>query len=475
MTVTQQNIAELISIFGQERVSTNPIDLLAYSRDTYPLAMKYAAEGKKIFWPDAIVWPETTEEVAALVHFANKHTIPVMPYGGGSGIVGGVLSTTGGIIVDMKKMDQIIAIDPHSMLVRVQAGKLGKPYEDELNMAGFTGGHFPQSLYSASVAGWVAHRGAGTFSTKYGKVDEMIKSLTVVLPSGEVLDTRTLPASAAGFDLNRIFMGTEGILGIITEATLQIHPLPEKRIHMSYAVDSFDTGVEAIRRIIQKDFRPGVVRLYDEIEAHDQFGSLGIDGQAVLLFVCEGQSELVDVTAKVVKDTATQLMTDDLGQAVGEYWLENRFSTASLCRTNSNLVGVSDALEVANTYTSLAPMYHAMKEGMDQEVGPKGRVYGHASHFYHTGGNLYMIFHAFGESHEEVDDQYMRVLDAAFKACHATGGTLTHHHGVGIAKAQWMNRELGDTGFSLLKSIKHTLDPKNIMNPGKLGLPGGEA
>ncbi len=165
----------------------------------------------------------------------------------------------------------------------------------------------------------------------------------------------------------------------------------------------------------------------------------------------------------------------DLGQAVGEYWLENRFSTASLCRTNSAPAGVADALEVANTYTNLAPMYHAMKEGMDAAVGSQGRVYGHASHFYHSGGNLYMIFHAFGDKGDDVDALYLDVLDAAFRACHATGGTFTHHHGVGIAKALWMRRELGEAGFGLLHAIKNTLDPENIMNPGKLGLGEGNA
>lgn len=475
MPIPENVVSEMKDLLGPGKVSRDPVDLMAYSRDVYPLAMKYTVMGDQRFWPEAVIWPESTEEVVGLVKLAQKHAFPLIPYGGGSGSVGGAICVNGGVIVDMKRMNRIISIDDVSMTVRVEAGMLGKPYEDALNQRGLTGGHFPQSLYSASVAGWIAHRGAGTFSTKYGKVDDLVKGMTVVLPDGSVLDTRTLPASAAGFDLNRIFMGTEGTLGIITEAVLQVYPLPEKRVHRSYAVSNMSDGMEIIRRIVTRGYRPAVVRIYDPIEAMDQFGSLGItEGQCILLFACEGEADLTDLTAGYVHKQAMGLQARDLGQTVGDYWFENRFSTASFCRTDAKPTGLADALEVGNVWSRLAPMYEHMKANMDAVVGPGGRVYGHGSHFYHSGGNLYMIFHTFAEDQEQLENQYLKVLGAAFDACHAEGGTLTHHHGVGIAKALWMRRELGDAGFNLLKLIKDSLDPHGIINPGKLGLNGGQ-
>lgn len=474
MTIPESGLSDLEAILGPDGVSTDPIDLLAYSRDVYPLALKYTPMDDRRFWPDAVVWPETTEEVSELVKLAAKLNVPLVPYGGGSGSVGGAICVDGGIIVDMKKMNRILEIDGMSMTVRVQAGMIGKPYEDELNQAGFTGGHFPQSLYSATVGGWIAHRGAGTFSTKYGKIDDMVKALTVVMPDGSVLRTRSLPASAAGFDLNRIFMGTEGILGITTEAVLQIYPLPEKRVHHSYAINSMAEGVEAVRRIVTQGYYPAVVRLYDPIEAMDQFGSLDIkQGQCILLFASEGEERLTDLTAAYVHEQVMGMDALDLGSTVGDYWFENRFSTASFCRTDTIPTGLADALEVANVWSGIAPMYEHMKANMDEVIGPNGRVYGHGSHFYHSGGNLYMIFHTFAEDKESLADQYFKVLGAAFDACHAEGGTLTHHHGVGLAKARWMNRELGNAGFALLDGIKKVVDPQGIINPGKLGLNGG--
>ncbi len=462
---------ELIAVLAPERVSCNDLDRLAYARDTFPLAIKGVAQGDRTYQPDVIVWPETREEVAAVIRLAASHGIPVVPYGGGSGIVGGALSVQGGILLDLKKMNRILALDSLSLTVTVQSGALGGVLEDQLGAQGYTIGHYPQSIYSSTVGGWIAHRGIGTFSTRYGKMDDIVVSLEVVLPDGQIMTTRSVPQSAAGPDLNRLFLGAEGTLGVVTAATLKLHPLPEARTHMAFAFSSFADGVECVRRVIHRDYRPAVVRLYDPVETQAQFSSLGLEpGQAVLLFVVEGYPELVDLTARSVREIARGLKPRDLGTAVGDYWLANRFSTASLCKTLTKPYGVADALEVANVWSRLAQTYTAMKEQMEAAAGPNGQVYGHCSHFYHTGGNLYMIFHAEADSVEEVSDIYYRILDAAFKTSMGNGGTLTHHHGVGLGKGRWMPQELGDAGFGLLQRVKRAVDPTNIMNPGKLGL-----
>lgn len=462
---------ELTALLSRERVSQGEFDLLAYSRDTFPLAIKDVARGDLTYRPDVIVWPESTAEVAAIMQIAGRFGVPVVPYGGGSGIVGGALSMQGGILLDLKKLNKIIDLDPVSLTVTVQTGILGGVFEDRLNAQGYTAGHYPQSIYSSTVGGWIAHRGIGTFSTKYGKMDDIVISMEVVLPDGQVATTRTVPASAAGPDLNRLFLGAEGTLGIVTSATLKIHPLPEARMHMAFAFGSFAEGVECVRRVIHRDLRPAVVRLYDAVETQAQFGSLGLpDGQAVLLFVVEGYSDMVDLTERSIRQITGSMEARELGSVVGEYWLSHRFSTGALTRTLSKPFGVSDALEVANVYSRLSETYAAMKSAMEAAAGPSGNVYGHCSHFYHAGGNLYMIFHAEADTEAEVSDLYYRILDAAFIACQDMGGTLTHHHGVGMGKGRWMPRELGDGGFDLLRRIKGAVDPAGIMNPGKLGL-----
>jgi len=464
-------LQELTTILSPERVSFDHLDLLAYARDAFPLAIKDVALGDTTYRPDVVVWPETTEEVSAVVEFASRLGIPVVPYGGGSGIVGGALSVMGGILVDLKKMNSVVALDAVSLTVTVQSGILGGVLEEVLNARGYTAGHYPQSLYSSTVGGWIAHRGIGTFSTKYGKMDDIVLSMEVVRPDGRVITTRSVPQSAAGPDLNRLFLGAEGTLGIVTTATLKIHPLPEARVHTSFAFDSFAEGLECVRRVIHRDLRPAVIRLYDAVETQAQFGTLGLpEGQAVLLFVAEGYRDLVEVTERGIREIAASLGARELGSVVGEYWLSHRFSTAALCRTLSKPFGVADALEVANVYSRLADTYAHMKNAMEAAAGPGGIVYGHCSHFYHSGGNLYMIFHAEADSAEAVADRYYRILDAAFTACMALGGTLTHHHGVGLGKGRWMPQELGDGGFDLLQRIKRALDPAGIMNPGKLGL-----
>jgi len=469
--ISAEVVDQLVAAVGVGSVSQDPLERLAYARDTFPLAMKEAARGGRSFDSDVVVWPNSTEEVAAVIQIAARHGIPVVPYGGGSGIVGGALSVKGGILLDLKRMNRILELDPISLTVTVQAGILGAVFEGALNAQGYSAGHFPQSIYSSTVGGWIAHRGIGTFSTKYGKIDDMVVALEVVLPDGQVLNTRNVPQSAAGPDLNRLFLGAEGTLGVVTAAVLKIHPLPEVQTHMSFAFDSMAEGIECIRRVIQEEYRPAVVRLYDPVEAHAQFGHLRLpEGQAVLLFVLEGSAKQVAFTEAGIREIAGKMEARDLGRAVGDFWLKSRFSTASLCRTNAKPCGVSDALEVANTWSRLAATYELMKARMEEAAGPCGIVYGHSSHVYPTGGNLYMIFHTEADTPEEVAALYDKVLDAAFTACHELGGTLTHHHGVGLGKGRWMPMELGPGGMSLLRRIKAAVDPGSIMNPGKLGL-----
>jgi alkyldihydroxyacetonephosphate synthase len=465
--------ARLIDALGADAVSTGVATRRAYARDAYPLAIRDVVAGGTRFAPAIVVWPGSVAEVAAVITIATSEEANVVPYGGGSGIVGGALGGPRAIILDTKRLAEIEAIDVESGTVTVQAGCLGKDLEDQLNAAGFTCGHYPQSLYSSTVGGWVAHRGVGTFSTRYGKIDDLVVALDAVLPDGTLFQAKAAPQSAAGPDLKRLFLGSEGTLGVVTRVTLKVFPLPEVRVATAYQCPSFDEGLEIVRGAIQHGYQPAAVRLYDAEEARERLGASSTHpDEALLLVICEGPRELAHVTARAVGDYASKLGALDLGPELADRWLATRFNTASLVSTIASDQGVADALEVANNWRRLPDTYRAMHAAMSAAVGDAGVVYGHASHFYHSGANLYMIFHATALEGESVDERYRAVLDAAFEACLATGGTLTHHHGVGIGKRNYMHAELGDGGARILDQLRASFDPKGVMNPGKLtGIP----
>lgn len=472
LSVSPELLLALQEALAPHRVSADPLVNAAYARDAYPLALKAAADGKR--GPALVVWPESTSEVASVMGIARANRRPLVPYGGGSGIVGGALDQSGGIVVDLKRMNAIIQIDSISQTATVQPGILGERLETRLNAQGFTTGHYPQSLRSSTVGGWIAHRGVGTFSTKYGKVDDLVVAMEVVLPNGQVLRTRVVPQSAAGPDLNRLFLGSEGTLGIITEATIRIYETPTSRSKLAFDMPTFDDGLSWIRRAVQRGSAPAACRVYDAQEATINFPELELTSpRALAIAIVEGDAAPVALTTARLREWAVESAATELNPTLVDHWLARRFNTASFVRTLMTGSGVADSLEVANEWSRVTETYRAMKNAMEEAAGPLGRVYGHSSHFYHTGANLYMVFHAFAEDATALTGLYEEILDAAFRACHRTGGTLTHHHGVGLSKARWMEDELGTAGIAVLSDIKAALDPMGLMNPGKLGIPNG--
>lgn len=462
---------ELILINGGENVSTSISDKVSYARDAYPLTYKWINQGEIKYPPDYIAWPKNNEELIEIIQLCNRYQIPFTPFGGGSGIVGGALSIHGGLIIDMKKLNSILDINEKDRTVTVETGIIGQEFEEQLNKRGFTCGHYPQSIRQSTVGGWIAHRGVGTYSTKYGKIDDMVVSMKVIMPTGELVTTRNVPKSATGPNLNELFIGSEGTLGVVTEVTMKIHPLPEKEEFLAYSFDNLDQGMECIRKVIHRDMNPAVVRLYDATEAKHHFSDLGIKGNSsVLLFGMTGFQELVELESKMINDIAVLEGGKELGSTIGEKWLERRFSTAGLCNTIREKGGIADALEVTGSWSQLYQIYKGMKTGMEKVIGDAGEVFGHISHVYPSGGNLYMIFKANFENEDKAEQLYYEILSAAFTACLKEGGTLSHHHGVGIGKAKWMRTELGENGFELLKKIKDAVDPQGLMNKGKLGL-----
>ena len=444
----------------------------AYARDASPLALKAALLGQSTELPLAVAWPSSTDEVAAVIRLASRLGVAVIPYGGGSGIVGGAPADRPAIVLDMKRMRRIRSIDAHALTLTVEAGAIGALVEEELGHLGLTTGHYPQSLYSSTIGGWIAHRGVGTYSSLYGRIEDILLGLEVVLPDGEVLTTRAVPASAAGPDLKRLFLGAEGTFGVVTAAVLQIRRRAPASAALAFTLPTFEQGLDLARHVVQAGYRPAVARIYDPIETAEQFRAIASDtGIALALFMLEGPEPIVAATRAgiaAIADADGATVVD--GEAVSRHWLQHRFSTLGLCETLQARGGVADALEVAADWSRIAGTYARMKDAMSAAAGVGGRVYGHASHVYPAGTNVYMIFHAFAGSDEEVPALYRRVLRAAMDACLESGGTITHHHGVGTLKAPWMARELEPAGIDLLARLKRSIDPGGVLAPGRLGV-----
>ncbi|MCK4370625.1 MAG: FAD-binding oxidoreductase, partial [Candidatus Lokiarchaeota archaeon] len=232
--------SKLKEIVGENNISTNEVDILAYSKDSTLIGMNWTIQGKLAGVPDFITWPETVEQISEILKLANKEKIPIIPFGEGSGVVGGAIAIYGGIIIDMKKFNKILKINDKNLTVTAQTGINGMNLERILNSKGYTTGHIPQSLYISSLGGWIAHRAAGQFSTKYGKIEDIVLGMEVVLPQGEIINFKTIARASTGPQLDKLFIGGEGTLGIVTKATLKIWPYPAKRTLISYAFPSIE-------------------------------------------------------------------------------------------------------------------------------------------------------------------------------------------------------------------------------------------
>lgn len=458
-------LAALREAAGPEHVLTGEADLRAYARDSWPVAALRVHHGRPLPLADAVVLPKDTAEVAAVMKLLYDAGVPIIPFGGGSGVLGGTLPLGGGVVVDVKRLDKVLEINDTGLTVTAQAGMLGIDLEKALNRAGFTMGHFPQSLDVATVGGFVATRSAGQFSTKYGNIEDILLAIEAVLPGGQVIRTKRTARSSTGPDIKSFFVGSEGTLGVITEVALRIHPLPERRDTQTYEIDTFGEGLEAIRRVMRTGLRPAVIRLYDPIESAHSFRERVTQGKCLLVFVCEGLGRLVDLELKVIDETLAGFPHRKLGAEPGRHWLNSRNVVSGLPEFMSQGL-VVDTLEVAATWDRVPDLHKAIIERM---FSVKGIVSAsaHSSHSYTQGTNLYVTFLALGPDDATAEDLYQRIWAAAMDACLEAGGTICHHHGIGLQRVRWMPQEHG-ASLEVLRRVRKALDPKGLMNPGKL-------
>lgn len=460
-------IQALTAVLGPEHVSTSPVDRLANSRGVWPVELKTARQGQPPLVPACVAWPASTREVSAVMRIASRARVPVIPFGGGSGIVGGTQPVPGCISLDTKRLKGL-RVDEVSLVAHAQAGLFGIDLECALNTRGLSLGHFPQSIHSSTVGGWVATRASGTFSSLHGNIEDRVVGLEVVLANGDVLRTRPVPRSSTGPDLNELFLGSEGTLGIVTEVALWLHPVPQARVWDSYSFPGFGQAIGGIRAMLQAGLRPAVVRLYDAAETAHKFASLDLpSGTCLLVLIFEGLRDLAETQSRLGRSSCQAWDGRELGSGPAGQWWETRFDTAGMVLANARAGGVSDAIEVSALWADLERVYESMRQAA-RRLGAS--VHAHVSHVYPSGAGLYVIFHAGAADDQEAKRLYTRIVDELLAACHEAGGSISHHHGVGVAKAAWMQAEHGAAGQSLLRALKASLDPHGIMNPGKLGL-----
>ena len=433
------------------------------SRDWWPQAMIWALEGQVAARAGAVVSPTSAAEVAAVLAVCDDARVPVTAAAGRSGVCGASVPVHGGVVLDLCSLTGIVDVDTTSLVLDVAPGMFGDHLEHALRTDhDLTLGHWPQSVALSTVGGWLACRSAGQLSTRYGKIEDMVLGLDVALADGRQISTGGAPRAAVGPDLNQLFVGSEGTLGIITGARLRLHPAPTHERRAAYGFASFAEGIDAMRRILQRGGTPAVLRLYDPAEADRTYKT---GDRALLLVLDEGDVAAVDSTMALVAHACRDGHHEDVEHVA--HWLEHRNDVAALEALISRGY-VVDTMEVVGRWRDLPQIYDATINALNSVEGTLSAS-AHQSHSYTDGGCLYFTFAAKVEA-EDRDRYYRAAWDAGSRAVLAAGGALSHHHGVGLNRSRFVAEALGPA-FEVLAAMKTALDPNGILNPGKLGLP----
>jgi len=428
--------------------------------------------------PDAVVFPGTEDEVSAVLHYCTQQRIAVVPFGGGTSVVGGLDPIRDGfdavVTLDLRRFDGLHWLDETSGEAELGAGVTGPEAERLLGERGFSLGHFPQSFRFASIGGFAATRSSGQDSAGYGRFNDMVRGMRVVSPAG-VLDLGRAPASAAGPDLRELFAGSEGVFGIITRVRVRVHPVPTSVRYEAWSFPDFATGADALRAVIQTGTGPTVLRLSDEVETGINLattGSIGeqsITGGCLAITVFEGTADHTESRHAETRALLIARGGTSLGEGPAKAWEHGRFDAPYLRDALLSAGALCETLETATTWSNLPVLKAAVTEALTTaltESGTAALVMCHISHVYPSGASLY--FTVVAGQRGDVVQQWNTAKAAAAHAIVTGGGTITHHHAVGADHRPWMTAEIGDLGVAVLRAVKQTLDPAGILNPGKL-------
>jgi len=481
----------LESAVGSEHVHLDRLTRLAHAggksyEDLVPLR---AGDGARA--PDAVVYPATHAEVLTVLELCAEERVAVVPFGGGTSVVGGVEPERGGleavVSLDLGRLDRLLSVSTRSLTATFEAGIAGRRAEALLDARGLTLGHFPQSFEYATLGGYVATRSAGQASTGYGRFEDLVLGLRCATPTGE-LRLEPVPASAAGPSLLELMVGSEGVFGVVTEATVRVRSRPEERRYEGWSFPSFAAGADALRALVQAGAAPDVARLSDEAETRLALAQAASGGSLAVralgrymrlrghrrpcLAVVGWEGPAGDPARR--RGGAARLLRAHggipLGAAPGRAWARTRFEGPYLRDDLLDLGVLVETLETATDWDRLESLHRSVARVLDEALGDRGTppiVGCHVSHVYRSGASLYFTVLARQEHGAEIE-QWRAAKTAASEAIVAGGGTITHHHAIGRAHRPWMEAEAGGLGVEILRAVKDRLDPGGIMNPGKL-------
>lgn len=466
-------VAQLEQVVGPRHLDGSREARLRHLRGKSTVDLLRLRQGDTGDAPDVVACPADHEEVQALLEVCTWARVAVVPFGGGTSVVGGLEPAASGlagvVALDLARLDALLALDEESRVAELQAGLRGPQAEALLGSRGYTLGHFPQSFEYATLGGFAATRSTGQASAGYGRFDEMVVGLRVATPAGS-LELGRAPRSAAGPDLRQMMLGSEGTLGVISSLRLRVHPVPERRLYSGWRFGSFRAGVAAARRLAQDGPLPTIVRLSDEAETALGGGGGsggGGGGGGGCLMVCgyEGTGELVEATSLATSRVLREAGAEPVDGA-GEHWRDGRYEAPYLRDALLDAGALVETLETACLWSGLDSLYNAVGEALRGTPGVPVVTLCHVSHVYATGASLYFTV-ACAQGEDPVA-RWRELKGAASNAILQAGGTITHHHGVGRDHVEPFGREIGELGVEALRAIKSRLDPAGIMNPGVL-------
>jgi alkyldihydroxyacetonephosphate synthase len=428
--------------------------------------------------PDAVLLPGDEDEVADILRLCGQRSIAVIPFGGGTSVVGGLDPVRGRfkavISLDLRRLNELHHLDEVSGEAELGAGVTGPDAERLLGERGFSLGHFPQSFQFATIGGFAATRSSGQDSAGYGRFNDMVRGLRAITPAG-VLDLGRAPESAAGPDLRQLLIGSEGVFGVITRVRVKVHPAPAATRYEAWSFPDFATGADGLRAVAQTGTGPTVLRLSDEAETGvnlattENIGENSITGGCLAITVFEGSEEHVESRHAETRALLKAKGGTSLGEAPARAWEHGRFNAPYLRDSLLSAGALCETLETATNWSNIPAVKSAVTEALTTalaETGTPALVLCHISHVYPTGASLYFTVVA-GQRGNPIE-QWRKAKTAASDAMVHTGATITHHHAVGADHRPWMRDEVGDVGVKVLQAVKATLDPAGILNPGKL-------
>lgn len=494
----ESQVNELASIVGSSNVQANHGARVCHAVGMgYQDIIRYC-HGRLDSAPDAVVSPTSADQIEAIIQWCTRNSIGLVPHGGGTNVVSALSPPGQYITLSMRNLNRVLAFDESSATITVQPGIRGPELESFLNPRGFTLGHFPSSFQYSTIGGWLATRSVGYHDSYYGKLQDRLISLRVLTPTGAIRVVGA-PSGASGPDLNRVFLGSEGALGVIVEATLHLHSAPEAREYVSGIFRSFDRGVEVVKELLQEALMPASIRLFDQDEtrviqamsmdeedetsvarrARRWFRDLGLRAKGVkpgrvclMILGFEGQEAYVHRQAQHATRVIAIHEGDPLGPEPGEKWHETRYQLPYIRDALIERGALVDSIDVTTTWDYASGLrkdvIDAIRSTLESET-PNCLVFSHISQGHPSGTTLNFMFLAPARKDGELE-QWQSVRKAALNAILKYPTSVSHQFGVGRVDIEHFQRQVGETYMNLLRALKWFIDPNGIMNPGVLGL-----